>query len=156
VFCERCGSQITAGSAFCPGCGRALEGGSATLAPGRIARHIQVLGILWLVLAAFRVLPGLVLVGLAAAGAAFLPPEVPAFVHAILPAIGAVFLFTGAVGIVVGWGLLAKQSWARMAAIVIGAINLFDLPFGTALGIYTLWVLVPAASEREYRAAAAA
>ena len=31
-----------------------------------------------------------------------------------------------------------------------GGLNLVDIPFGTALGIYTLWVLIPEESEREY------
>jgi hypothetical protein len=30
-------------------------------------------------------------------------------------------------------------------------LSLFDVPFGTALGIYTLWVLLPARSEEEFR-----
>jgi hypothetical protein len=38
-----------------------------------------------------------------------------------------------------------------MLAIVMGCLNLIHIPFGTALGIYTLWVLLPAQSEREYR-----
>jgi len=38
-----------------------------------------------------------------------------------------------------------------MLAIVFGAISLIDIPFGTAIGIYTLWVLLPAESEQEYR-----
>ena len=46
---------------------------------------------------------------------------------------------------------MQREPWARMLAIVLGVLNLFDLPFGTALGIYTLWVLLPAESEREYR-----
>ena len=54
-------------------------------------------------------------------------------------------------GIAAGWGLLQRQPWARMLAIVLGCISLFDMPFGTALGIYTLWVLLPAKSEEEYR-----
>jgi hypothetical protein len=28
---------------------------------------------------------------------------------------------------------------------------LIDIPFGTAIGIYSLWVLLPAESEQEYR-----
>ena len=39
-----------------------------------------------------------------------------------------------------------------MLAILFGAISLIDIPFGTALGIYTLWVLLPAEHEEEYRA----
>jgi len=38
-----------------------------------------------------------------------------------------------------------------MLTIVFGAFSLVDIPFGTALGIYTLWVLLPAESELEYR-----
>ena len=43
-----------------------------------------------------------------------------------------------------------------MLAIVWSAINLIDIPFGTALGVYTLWVLLPPASEDEYRQASRA
>jgi hypothetical protein len=43
-----------------------------------------------------------------------------------------------------------------MLTIVFGAISLIDIPFGTALGIYTLWVLLPAESEEEYRSMASA
>lgn len=51
----------------------------------------------------------------------------------------------------VGVGLLNRAPWARMMAIVLGCICLIDMPFGTALGAYTLWVLLPAQSEQEYQ-----
>ena len=54
--------------------------------------------------------------------------------------------------IVTGWGLLERQSWARTLAIVLGCFNLLSMPFGTALGIYTLWVLVSPGAEQEYAA----
>jgi hypothetical protein len=38
-----------------------------------------------------------------------------------------------------------------MLAIVLACFSLLDMPFGTALGIYTLVVLLPAGSEEEYR-----
>ena len=65
--------------------------------------------------------------------------------------LGGLLLVGGVIGIVAGWGLLERQPWARMLAIVLGCFSLLDMPFGTALGIYTLWVLLPAASEEEYR-----
>jgi hypothetical protein len=34
---------------------------------------------------------------------------------------------------------------------VMGLLSLVDIPFGTAVGIYTLWVLAPSESEAEYR-----
>ena len=51
--------------------------------------------------------------------------------------------------VMVEW--FSRQSWARMLAIVLGALSLLDMPFGTALGIYSLWVLLAAKSEEEYR-----
>ena len=45
-------------------------------------------------------------------------------------------------GIVAGIGLLRMKSWARIVAIVVGCLNLIHIPFGTALGVYTLWVLL--------------
>jgi len=44
--------------------------------------------------------------------------------------------------LVAGWGLLARKSWARILTIVLGVISLIRFPFGTLLGIYTLWVLM--------------
>jgi hypothetical protein len=35
-------------------------------------------------------------------------------------------------------------------------VALLRIPVGTALGIYTLWVLLPAQSDEEYRALAQA
>jgi hypothetical protein len=116
---------------------------------GRIAGHVRLLGILWLAISAFRLIPGLFL--MAFASPRLLPDEVPPIVHALLPAIGMIFLILAAIGIAAGWGLLARQSWARMLTIIFGAFSLMDIPFGTALGIYTLWVLLPAESEQEYR-----
>ena len=63
---------------------------------------------------------------------------------------------TSLAGLAVGVGLLERRSWARVLAIVLGIISLIHMPFGTALGIYTLWVLMPAESEREYRRLAGA
>jgi hypothetical protein len=68
----------------------------------------------------------------------------------MLLSMGAVFLVLAAGGILVGWGLMNHEPWARMTAIVLGILAIFHPPFGTALGIYTLWVLLPADSAAEY------
>ena len=51
-------------------------------------------------------------------------------------------------GIIAGIGLLKLQPWARILAIVISALNLLNVPIGTALGVYGLWVLLQAETER--------
>jgi len=155
MFCNSCGTQVSQSATFCSKCGKPM-GTTSTLMPrqGRIAGHIRLLGILWLAISALRLIPGLILIAIA--GSRIFPPDIPPFVQALLPAIGLCFLLVAGIGIAIGWGLLARQSWARMLTIVFGAISLIDIPFGTALGIYTLWVLLPVESEEEYRSMASA
>ncbi len=63
----------------------------------------------------------------------------------ILMAIGTFVFFLIAVlsvpRVICGVGLLSFRPWARILGIIISAISLLDVPFGTALGGYGLWVL---------------
>jgi hypothetical protein len=45
-------------------------------------------------------------------------------------------------GILAGLGLYKRQEWARILTLVISIIQLFSFPFGTAIGIYSIWALV--------------
>ncbi len=53
----------------------------------------------------------------------------------------AVLLLTSLPAIIAGIGLLQAASWARTLTLIVSAIHLLHIPFGTALGIYGLWVL---------------
>jgi len=154
MFCDQCGTNLAEGQSFCPNCGKAVRPLTRTSTPvqGRIESHIRLLGIFWLAISAVRLLPGLFVLAASRTIIGFLPPEVPPFVPGLIELGGLLLLGTGILGIAAGWGLLTLQPWARMLAIVFGCISLFEMPFGTALGIYTLWVLLPEKSEREYRA----
>ena len=44
-------------------------------------------------------------------------------------------------GIFAGWGLLTRKPWGRVLGIVVAILDLFNIPIGTAFGIYALWVL---------------
>ena len=96
------------------------------------------------------------LLSFAGHGIWFLPPGVPGFVHGILTIVAWALLAGSILGLVTGWGLLQREPWARTLAIVMACLNMIHMPFGTALGIYTLWVLLPAAAEQEYRSVARA
>jgi hypothetical protein len=134
---------------FCSRCGKSL--GTTPLMPrqGRIGGHVRLLGILWLAISALRLIPGLFLVAFGNTGG--FGTGMPVFLHELLPAIGMVFLLCAGLGIASGCGLLTRQPWARMLGIIFGALSLVDIPFGTAIGVYTLWVLLPAESEQEYK-----
>ncbi len=43
--------------------------------------------------------------------------------------------------LIAGWGLLKFKRWARILAIVLAAIALIKIPFGTLFGIYALVIL---------------
>lgn len=52
----------------------------------------------------------------------------------LLVAFAAPFLATG-------WGLLKFRPWARIAGIILAALCLIHVPFGTLLGVYALVIL---------------
>jgi hypothetical protein len=51
-----------------------------------------------------------------------------------------------------GYGLMQKTSWGRGVAIVAGILSIIHLPFGTAIGIWTLVVLMNAPNAAGYEA----
>jgi len=75
-----------------------------------------------------------------------------AWLHPFLSFIAILIFVKGAAGFLAGWGLLQRESWARILSIVLALLALLNIPFGTALGIYTLWVLLPAGADAEYEA----
>jgi hypothetical protein len=44
-------------------------------------------------------------------------------------------------GLLTGWGLLNYRPWARILNIVLSIFELFNIPVGTAIGAYSLWVM---------------
>jgi hypothetical protein len=117
---------------------------------------LSALAVFWIVISAFRLAGsgGLFVAGHFMRRALWEIPGPAHFMKGLFPALG-MFLFLGAlIGFVCAWGLLQKRPWARFLALVLGGLALLDPPFGTALGIYTLWVLLPARSELEYGALA--
>jgi hypothetical protein len=49
---------------------------------------------------------------------------------------------TGAANLWAGNAMQRRQPNGRVAALALGVLNLFVLPFGTALAIYAFWVLL--------------
>jgi hypothetical protein len=159
MFCDGCGATVQPGQAFCNRCGKQIVGSVSVMQqrPGRVQGHLHLLGILWLAISALNTIAGVVLYVLANTLFAHLhdmgAPEAPtAFLRPLLSVIGILVLAKAACGFIAGWGLLQREPWARVIALVLGFISLFNVPFGTAVGVYTLWVLLPAQSQQEYDA----
>ena len=116
--------------------------------------HIDVLGSLHLVWGAFGVLTGVSLgilaVGtrVALTGDAFGVGE-QAAVSVLV--VGAVLLVGGgAAAALTGWGRRRRVGRARLASLILAVPNLVLVPFGTALGVYTLWVLLNDDARRAF------
>lgn len=52
------------------------------------------------------------------------------------------FIIISVPGILAGMGLYKRKEWARILTLVISVIQIFSFPFGTAIGIYSIWALI--------------
>jgi len=121
-----------------------------------MADHVKILAVLHIVFGALGLLAALVVLlifgGVASlvSGVAHDPDAyIAAPIVGIVGAVLFVFLLLLSLpGILAGVGLLKFQPWARVLTIVLCAINLLNVPFGTALGVYGLWVLLNNETEQ--------
>jgi hypothetical protein len=153
MFCSACGAQIQPHFTVCPNCHRAVPTVVAVPLPGRLDHHLRILGTLWVIAGALFLIPGFVLLMISGVVRVAVPAAETVgrtVAPLVLSMIGGSFFLIAAGGILVGWGLLKHLPWARVAAIVLGFVSLLHPPFGTALGIYTLWVLLSDQSGMEY------
>ena len=162
MFCNQCGGQLQAGASHCGRCGKPALG-LAELQRGRVREHVRLVGILWMAYSALHVVAGVgaILIAKIVLGhfvhlPSGPPSEVLIWLRPLINLAGWLILLKAAFGFFAGWGLLQKEEWARPVALVVGFIALLNVPVGTALGIYTLWVLLPSQSDDEYRALAQA
>ena len=69
-------------------------------------------------------------------------PEAMAITGIVGPIVAFFLVALAIPGIVGGIGLLKGKSWARLLVLVLAVLNLLDFPLGTAISIYTIWVLL--------------
>jgi len=158
MFCDGCGTQIQDEQRFCPSCGKPVGIAVVPYQSSRVASNRQLLGILWVVYSFFEFTGAGVLFVLANTLFANFRPMVtgtqpvyfPSFLQPLLSFVSVMLLCKAILAVVAGVGLLQRQHWARMIAIVAAFFALLSIPFGTALGIYTLVVLMSQNAEQEY------
>jgi hypothetical protein len=105
-------------------------------------QHVKILGWLFIIFSAFFVAVGFfILAVLGGVGVLSGDREAMYISGAVGVAVACILLILSVPGIVAGLGLFKYQQWARILAIILGALHLLSFPLGTALGIYTFWVL---------------
>ena len=116
-----------------------------------MTRHIDLIAVFYRMWGALALVAGTAVLVLAigaltivtSAERAALGPDVGAGLT-----VGFFFLFAagalawGGIHLWTGFALRARKGWARLAGLALAVLNLFFLPVGTALAVYTFWVLL--------------
>ena len=158
MFCSGCGQALVPGQALCSQCGRPAAPAVPPI-PGlefqvqTYAGKVKALSVVWFIYTGFYLLRRIAELTFAKHlifgpfGPMFrgpwsrgpLPPE---FFAGILGFSWTIMAVKAGLALIAAWGLLEHQPWARVVAIVAAFVFLLNIPFGTAVGIWTLVVLM--------------
>ncbi|HQQ83057.1 MAG TPA: hypothetical protein PK059_07680 [Cyclobacteriaceae bacterium] len=111
-------------------------------------QHKRILGILYIVTATLNCVVLILVTAFISFLLSFIVQEAEvkeiALLQWLIPFIQVIaicgIVFFAIPSMIAGAGLLLGKSWALTLALVMGCFKLFSFPFGTALGIYTIWV----------------
>ncbi len=104
--------------------------------------HITLLGVFHIVYSGLGILAaGIVFLVIAGGGLLSGDREAIAITSTVAVVIASIILVFSIPGVIGGVGLLKRQAWARIVLLIVGIFDLFHIPIGTALGVYTIWVL---------------
>lgn len=121
-----------------------------------MANHVKILGAIYIALSALSLLVALfVAMAVGTAGAIVGTAADPNDAAVALPIIGiagsalvAFLVVVSLPGLVAGIGLLKMRPWARIVGIVVAILSLLNIPLGTIVGVYGLWVLFNKETEQ--------
>jgi hypothetical protein len=114
--------------------------------------HIRILGWCFIVYSAIIVLVGFGIGSIVMFGGAISGDHEAIFITSAVGAAIACFLIVISLpGMLAGIGLLKLRPWGRIVAIIVGVLHILSFPLGTALGVYTLWVLLNVETEALFR-----
>lgn len=114
----------------------------------RLDGHKKVLGILYVISAMLTILGMIMLNAILSIIFSFAFNEVDPDERKIMELVLSIVQYVPAFVILIfsiptliaGIGLLTKQSWATIFALIMGCLKLFNFPIGTAIGIYAIWI----------------
>jgi hypothetical protein len=109
-------------------------------------KHVQVIGVLWIVFGIIGLSLGLLVLFLLL-GVSFIPrlaaasDIAPGILRIIAYGISSFLALLGLPKIIAGIGLLKRHEWARIMTVVLSFLELWSVPFGLALSVYSLVIL---------------
>jgi hypothetical protein len=102
--------------------------------------RVDLLGALFIIWGALTMLIGASTLALGIAAAALVASAGRAGTGQFGAGLTAVTFLT--LAIMVGTLVRRRRHWSRHAAMMLGTVDLLLLPYGTALGVYSLWILL--------------
>lgn len=118
--------------------------------------HVDLVGVLFMVWGGLTILIGASTLALGMAAASLITAAADAgrgqFAASLTAATFTVFaliaIIWGAGHVAIGVLVRRRRHWSRLVAILLSAVDLLLLPYGTALGVYALWVLLREESRK--------
>jgi hypothetical protein len=108
-----------------------------------LEKHLNLVSIIQIVLSSVGILLGLFVLLLLSSIGVFVGEEEAMIILPIIGAIiGGLITITSAAGLIGGVGLYKRKAWARILLFIVSAFDLLNIPIGTAVAIYTFWVLL--------------
>jgi len=105
--------------------------------------HIKVLGAIYILSGVILVALGLILFAIIGGSGLISGDRQAMLVTGVVgTALAVFFVILSIPTIIAGIGLLKRREWARILTIILGIIHLFGFPIGTAIGVYTLYILL--------------
>jgi hypothetical protein len=122
--------------------------------------HVELLGVLFMIWGVLTMLIGASTLALGIAAASLVASAGRAGSGQFAASVTAVTFMTlailaliwGGVHLMVGTLVRRHRYWSRHAAIMLGTVDLLLLPYGTALGVYSLWTLLRDDAKRLFEA----
>lgn len=107
--------------------------------------HLTVLGAVYMAVGCFWLVIAFI-VFMSVAGGGLLSGDVKAIAttSGVAVILAVAFAILAAPAVVTGLALYRHRPWARLPGLILGCLVLPAIPFGTLLGIYTLWALTRA------------
>lgn len=105
-------------------------------------QHVTLLGAFLIAHSALSLIIAMVLfVSIAGGGMMSGDATAIAITGTVAAVLAGFFILLALPGLIAGIGLLRRQSWARILALIVCILGLLNIPIGTALGIYGIYVL---------------
>lgn len=106
-------------------------------------KHINIVAALQIGLSIFNLLVALLIFTILKLVVGFVDePNAETILSIIADVLAIVFVVISVPGILAGLGLYRRKEWARILTLILSVIEIFSFPFGTAIGIYSIWALV--------------